>query len=274
MLLNTVLSQVCMIMVEPSHPGNVGAAARAMKTMGLQKLYLVNPRIEGVVDHPEAIALASGATDLLESACVVNTLEQALAEVSYAVALSARVRDTEITPSRISLPEAIAHALNMFGDFSGKQLELPQSVPFAFVFGPERTGLSNQQVSLCHQLCFIESNPIYSSMNVAQAVQIVSYSLRLAVLAWCEEMMPAISNPEAVVLHPSKITANSAEMEGLLTHWEQALVAIDYLDRDNPRRLMARLRQLFMRSTLSRDEVDLLRGICAAMLKMTSSSNK
>jgi tRNA/rRNA methyltransferase len=274
MLLNTVLSQIRMVMVEPSHPGNVGAAARAMKTMGLQKLYLVNPRIEGVVNHPEAIALASGATDLLESACVVNTLEQALAEVSYAVALSARVRDTEITPSRISLPEAIDHALTMLEVGSSAPVSLQQPVPFAFVFGPERTGLSNQQVSLCHQLCFIESNPIYSSMNVAQAVQIVSYSLRLAVLAWSEkqQIMPSPNTIEA--LHPSKMTANSAEMEGLLSHWEQALIALDYLDPDNPRRLMARLRQLFMRNTLGRDEVDLLRGICAAILKLTTASNK
>jgi tRNA/rRNA methyltransferase len=232
------------VLVEPSHPGNVGAAARALKTMGFARLVLVAPRFADVKDAPEAIAMASGADDVLANAHVVDTLADALAGVHWSIALTARMR--EYGPPQLA-PRAAAERARTFvrhGDL-------------ALVFGNERTGLSNADVERCSALAHIPANPAYSSLNLSQAVQVLAYELRLAFL-------DAPREPELVALGGA--SAPSDEIEGMYTHLESALVALDFLDPANPKKLMSRLRRLFARSGLEREEVNILRGIAKHVL--------
>jgi tRNA/rRNA methyltransferase len=213
------------ILVEPSHPGNVGAAARALKTMGFARLVLVAPRIAGVKNEPEAIAMASGADDVLASAHVVDTLADALVGVHWSVALTARMR--EYGPPQMP-PRALA----------GRAHEFVRQGDIALVFGNERTGLSNADVERCSALAHIPANPAYSSLNLAQAVQVLAYELRLAFQA------------------PARALAVA----------EEALVALEFLDPDNPKKLMSRVRRLFARAGLEREEVNILRGMAKHIL--------
>ncbi len=237
-------------MVEPSHPGNVGSAARALKTMGFARLVLVNPRVPDAKNHPDAVALASGATDVLAGAAVCETLEEALAPVTMAFAMTARHRD--LGPPACDMRQAAQLAReHLYSDGSGQ-------AQAAVVLGTERSGLTNGQVALCHRLCHIPANPEYSSLNVAQALQLAAYELRYALLdaaALAPAGRPAGPEP-----------APGAVVEALLTHWEQALVAVGYLDPRHPKKLMPRMRHLFSRAGLSREETDLLRGVCTAII--------
>jgi tRNA/rRNA methyltransferase len=235
------------ILVEPSHPGNVGAAARALKTMGFARLVLVAPRLADVKNEPEAIAMASGADDVLASAHVVDTLADALVGVHWSVALTARMR--EYGPPQMP-PRALAERAHEFvrhGDI-------------ALVFGNERTGLSNADVERCSALAHIPANPAYSSLNLAQAVQVLAYELRLA--------FQAPANALAVVESAGQ-SASSEEIEGMYAHLEDALVALDFLDPANPKKLMSRVRRLFARSGLEREEVNILRGMAKHILLHT-----
>jgi tRNA/rRNA methyltransferase len=236
------------VLVEPSHPGNVGAAARALKTMGFARLVLVAPRVANVKNEPEAIAMASGADDVLASAVVVDTLADALAGVHWSVALTARLR--EYGPPQLP-PRAAAeraHAFVRHGEI-------------ACVFGNERTGLSNADVERCSALAHIPANPAYSSLNLAQAVQVLAYELRLA-LQSTAPAAPAASGALSV----ASASASSDEIEGMYAHLESALVALDFLDPANPKKLMSRVRRLFARSGLEREEVNILRGIAKHIL--------
>ncbi len=231
------------ILVEPSHPGNVGAAARALKTMGFARLVLVAPRVADVKNEPEAIAMASGADDVLVSAHVVDTLADALVGVRWSVALTARMR--EYGPPQM-LPRALAERAHEFvrhGDI-------------ALVFGNERTGLSNADVERCSALAHIPANPAYSSLNLAQAVQVLAYELRLAF----QEPMPELSLVETAG------HASSEEIEGMYAHLEEALVALEFLDPANPKKLMSRVRRLFARAGLEHEEVNIVRGIAKHIL--------
>jgi tRNA/rRNA methyltransferase len=244
------------VLVEPSHPGNVGAAARALKTMGFSRLVLVAPRVPHVQSDPEAIAMASGADDVLAGAHVVPTLADALNGVQWSVALTARLR--EYGPPQYAPRAAAAHAREhaVHGDI-------------ALVFGNERTGLSNEDVERCSVLAHIPANPAYSSLNLAQAVQVLAYELRTAYLgadvtgaAGSAGGAGAAANADS----SAGALAPSDDIERMYVHLENALIALDFLDPANPKKLMSRLRRLFARSGLEREEVNIVRGIAKHIL--------
>jgi len=225
------------VLVGTTHPGNIGAVARAMKNMGLDDLALVNPRY---FPDQEATARASGAEDLLESAAVHDSLHEAIADCVYVAGASAR-------PRTIGWPclDARDCALRL-------QAESARG-PVAAVFGPEKSGLSNADLDHCDTLLTIPANPDFSSLNLAMAVQVVAYELRAA---------QAHKLPEYAAGAPP---ATSAELERFYEHLERVLTELDFLDPDNPRHLMRRLRRLFIRARLDKNEINILRGILAAV---------
>ncbi|MFM0740316.1 RNA methyltransferase [Paraburkholderia xenovorans] len=244
------------VLVEPSHPGNVGAAARALKTMGFARLVLVAPRVPHVQSDPEAIAMASGADDVLATAHVVPTLADALAGVHWSIALTARLREygpPQWTPRAAA---GIARDQALHGEI-------------ALVFGNERTGLSNEDVERCSALAHIPANPAYSSLNLAQAVQVLAYELRTAYLTGQDPVSQAAPSVTAEQGEPLGARAASDEIESMYAHLESALVALEFLDPANPKKLMSRLRRLFARSGLEREEVNIVRGIAKHILLKT-----
>lgn len=242
-------------MVNPSHPGNVGSAARAIKTMGFSELVLVDPKFPNVTSQPEAVALASGAADVLEGAQVYGTLEEALEPVTLAFALTARVRD--LGPPPCDIRQAAELARDHLADTA-------EGIA-AVVLGTERAGLTNAQIALCHRICHIPANPEYSSLNVAQALQLAAWELRYALLvAQGAALLPASTAQEPA---PGAAPASSAAVQAFLAHWEEALIGVQFLDPAHPKKLMPRMRHLYSRLSLTRDEVDMMRGVCTAMLK-------
>jgi tRNA/rRNA methyltransferase len=229
------LSAVRVVLVAPSHPGNIGAAARAMLTMGLLRLVLVAPRR---YPDPEAVALASGATALLDGASVVATLDEALAGCVLAIGLSARPREFagRVLPVRAAAAEAIAHA--SLGDV-------------ALVFGTEMSGLSNAELARCGLVATIPANPEYGSLNLAAAVQVAAYELQVA------------ARGGEVWRAPRFAPATVDEIEALYAHGTRTLAAMRFLDPRMPKRLLPRLRRLFARAALEKEEVNILRGILA-----------
>ena len=244
-------------MVQPSHPGNVGSAARAIKTMGFSDLVLVEPRYPDMTTQPEAVALASGAGDVLEHARVCATLEEALAPVTLAFALTARVRDLGPPPCDI----------RQAADLVRRHLADQDSDCAAVVLGTERAGLTNAQIALCHRICHIPANAEYSSLNVAQALQLAAWELRYALLL--AEGVALLPASPAHQPDPGAAPATGEAVQAFLAHWEEALVHVQFLDPTHPKKLMPRMRHLFSRSALSRDEVDMLRGVSTAMLRTT-----
>lgn len=230
-------------MVETSRAGNIGAAARAMKTMGFTDLVLVNPRFPDALQDPEAIAFASGAQDVLEGARIVGSIAEALEGCNFAAAVSARLR--EFSPP-VWMPREFA------GHVAGQG-----SLRTALIFGNERFGLPNQIVEQCNVLINIPANPDYSSLNLAQALQVLAYECRVA--------DGVSAPPTAIGFHGD--AASLEQVEGMYAHLEQALVAIDFLDADNPKKLMPRLKRLFSRTQLETEEVNILRGIARQILK-------
>lgn len=237
------------MLVSPSHGGNVGAAARAMRVMGLRRLFVVRPRFPAICSHPDAIAFASGASDILASAIEVDTLDLALADVHSAIAVSAETREFGAAPRApwVVCPEVIA------------ELAADPERQVALVFGPERTGLSIEHVQRCERLVSIPGEPDYNSLNLAQAVQVLCWELRRAALAG-EPAAPAAAEPDA------GRPASHDQVERFHAHFEQALVAIEFLDPLAPKKLVPRMRRLFARAALSAEEVDLLRGVCKQIL--------
>lgn len=208
-----------------------------MKTMGLSRLVLVKPKC---FPHPEAVAMASGATDILDQTIVCDSLSDALQGTTLAIGMSARRRELshELVSARAGVKRAIAAAR-----FS----------PVALVFGTEMSGLSNAELDHCQLLAMIPANPEYSSLNLAAAVQVLSYELRMA----------ALDNPQPANTAPVPLAA-SEEIERFYTHLEQTLIEIGFLNPDQPKRLMQRLRRLYGRTTLEKEEVNILRGILNA----------
>ena len=225
------------VLVEPSHPGNIGAAARAMKTMCLDALVLVRP---ARFPDAEANARASGALDVLRQARVVDTLDGALQGCALVAGTSARRRD--LGPPAIT-PRACA----------AKLCETPPDIDVALLFGRERTGLTNEELERCHFLVHIPANPEYSSLNLAAAVQILAYELLLA-----RTSTPAATDGDA-------LPASVEEMEGLYTHLESAAIASGFLDPQQPKHLMRRLRHLYNRAQPDRTEINILRGLLTAL---------
>jgi tRNA/rRNA methyltransferase len=235
------------ILVETSHPGNVGSAARAMKTMGFQGLHLINPKIQGISKEPEAIALASGAVDLLESAIEHSSLGQSVE--GYSLVLGLTSRDREFGPPAIDWQSA----LSLISENTQNQGKT------ALVFGPERTGLENHHLSFCTHRVWLDANPDYPSLNLAQALMVCAYTLR--------QSLQSMGIGDAYKNRDSGIDlADPAAITAMLEHWREGLEAIGYLDPANPKKLMPRLEALFARSRLRKEEIDLLRGIAKQML--------
>ncbi|KNZ31676.1 MAG: rRNA methyltransferase [Methylibium sp. NZG] len=227
------------ILVGTSHPGNVGAAARAMKVMGFTDLVLVAPRHADVLSQPETLAMASGATDVLERASVVSTLTDALDGISYLCA-------TAMTPRDFGPP---THApRELFATLKGSTHGV------AFLFGSERYGLSNEDVYRCHACLSIPTHPDYGSLNLAQAVQLIAYEWRQALGGF---------GVEGRTVDPR--WADAPAVQGLLDHWQTVLVAIGFLDPNVPRKLLPRLHQLINRAEVTQEEVHILRGIARAI---------
>jgi tRNA (cytidine32/uridine32-2'-O)-methyltransferase len=241
---NDLLSHLRVVLVEPSHPGNIGAVARAMKNMGLSRLALVKPHR---FPHPEAVARASGADDLLECAEIYPSLADAVAGAVQIYATSARHLRT--IPWPIMTPRGAASAI----------FAPPQGGETALVFGRESVGLSNEELEMCHTLINIPANPDYSSLNLAQAVQIVTYEMRLAALE-----AAATPNVATKVIDEA---ATAAEVNGYLGHLERLLIQVGFLDPNNPRLLLRRLTRLYQRAALERTEVHILRGILTEVQK-------
>jgi tRNA/rRNA methyltransferase len=245
---NTSLFQhLRIVLVETSHPGNVGAAARAMKTMGFSDLVLVNPRFPDVLQSAEAIAMCSGALDVLEGAKIVPNIETALADCRFVAAVSARLR--EFSPP-IETPRHLSEKLLSIGE-----------QPIALVFGNERFGLPNEIVSNANALINIPANPAYSSLNLAQAVQVLCYEFRMAALT----EQPSVAASISEIGFRGELAAVN-EIEGMYQHLEQALVQINFLDPDSPKKLMPRLKRLFARTQLEKEEVNILRGVAKKIL--------
>ena len=242
------LSALKFVLVETSRPGNIGAAARAMKTMGFTQLVLVRPRFADAASDPEAIAFASGAQDVLADAHVVDSIDDALAGCNFAAAVSARLR--EFSPP-VATPRAFA-----------EQLAAAVDCRAALVFGNERFGLPNAIVEKCNVLINIPANPAYSSLNLAQAVQIVAYECAIALQA-----VKSIAAPVTHVATATGEAAGLAQIEALFVHLEEALTALEFLDPANPKKLMTRLRRMFSRTGLEIEEVNILRGIANRILR-------
>lgn len=232
------LARVRIVLIETRHPGNLGAAARAMKTMGLSDLVLVNPQcgVDG-----EAMARASGAVDVLERARIVATLAEALADTVLSVACTSRRRDLPhpaYTP-RQAAPELLAQAARG---------------TVAVVFGSETFGLSNEQLALCRWLLNIPANPGYASLNLGSAVQVLAYELRTNL-------------EDSLIDLPVFESATHAEIEGVLTALTALLTERGFYNPENPRRLIPRLRRFFARTGMEKDEVAIWRGVFASLRK-------
>jgi len=225
------------VLVGTTHPGNIGAVARAMKNMGLSDLALVNPKY---FPHEDATARASGAEDLLDSATVVPTLDEALADCVFAAGASARSR-------------AIEWPFMEPRECAAKLVEEEPGGTVAVVFGPEKSGLSNSDLDRCQVLLTIPTNPEFSSLNIAMAVQVITYELRLAMLAATDPVEPEI---------PS---ATGEEMEHFYVHLERVLTDTGFLNPENPRMLMRRLRRLFIKAQPDQNEGNILRGILTSV---------
>jgi TrmH family RNA methyltransferase len=225
------------VLVAPSHPGNIGAAARAMKNMALSSLVLVRPR---EFPHPEALARASGAADVLAAARVVGSLGEALVGCGFIAATTARERDQyfRVADPRELAPRIVAEA---------------RHAPSAVVFGAERTGLTNEELEAAHVLLRIPASEAYPSLNLAMAVQLVAYELYRA-------RAPAAADPAAVRL------ASAGELQELYAHFAQVLDEIDFKDRtESGTHLMSRIRRLLQRAALDHNEANILRGILTAV---------
>ncbi|MCX7891924.1 MAG: RNA methyltransferase [Burkholderiales bacterium] len=233
------LARVRVVLVGTSHPGNIGAAARALKTMGLARLALVNPRR---FPDPEADARASGAADLLASATVHASLADALAGTRLAIAFTARPRDLALPMLDAAQAGELAAADAAHGEV-------------ALVFGNETYGLANDEIALCQRYARIDADPGYASLNLAAAVQVAAHEVRKAAL---RPVPRDYAPPDA---------ASHEDVEILLARLERALVAKGHLDPADPKRLTERLRTLFHRARLSRTEVDLLHGVIGALEK-------
>lgn len=242
MLPESIRIPVRVVLVETSHPGNIGATARAMKTMGLSELVLVGPTSFPSAD---ATARASGADDVLAHATVCASLPEAIADCVYVVGASARVRS-------LQWPTIDARSC------AEKLWERATAGPVAVVFGPEHSGLTNEHLARCHELVNIPANPEYSSLNLAMAVQVVCYELLMAhaqIAAWREGLGEEQRDTPL---------ATADEVEAFHVYLEDLMCRTGFLNPDHPRQLKLRLRRIFNRAQLDQTEVNILRGLFAA----------
>lgn len=233
------LDNIRIVLSHTSHPGNIGAVARAMKTMGLQALYLINPKS---FPDPEAEARAANASDILLQAKVCSGLNEALEDTVLTAAITARPRDLSHTSF-----DARQGAMEL--------AQLAQQQPVALLFGTESSGLTTAEINKCQIIIHIPANPRYSSLNLASAVQIMAYELRMTLSG---NTLPSSAKEELATLN---------ELELLYAHIEQLMIASDFLDPQKPKLLMQRIRRLFSRAQLEKEEVQILRGILTALGK-------
>ncbi|MFZ3083305.1 RNA methyltransferase [Rhodoferax ferrireducens] len=268
--------QTRFILINTSHAGNVGAAARAMKTMGFTDLVLVAPRWANVLRREETIQRASGALDVLKNARIVDTLDEALEGMTHLCATAMTPRDfgpPTATPREhfesLLKKERLTHISRWLeADLAYKiepvpapseLVQAPVAAPergMGFLFGCERFGMRNEDVYRCHVALSIPSDPQFGSLNLGAAVQVIAYEWRLALGAF-----PV----QSATLEP--VLADAAQVAGMLGHLEQSLQAIGFLDPQAPKKLMPRLNQLFNRAGVTQEEVHILRGIAKAMLQ-------
>lgn len=226
------------VLVGTQHPGNIGSAARAMKTMGLANLVLVAPKR---YPDAEATALAAGADDILEQAQVVSTVHEALAGCTYVIGTSSRER-------AVALPElSPRHAAQML-------VEKSMHSPVALLFGPERTGLENEELQLCHARVFIPCNPQYASLNLAAAVQVLSYEIRL-------QRLEREENPPASGAREQEPPATFEQMERLFAHLAEFMEEVDFHKGKSPDLVIQRIRRLFLKADMDGREIKILRGL-------------
>ena len=233
------LDNIQIVLINTSHPGNIGSAARAMKTMGLKHLTLVNPK---KYPHLNAIELSAGADDILHNARVVDSVEKAIADCELVLGTSARPRG--IALSGLNPKEA------------AQMVTKSSSAKVAILFGREHAGLTNEELLKCHYHITIPANPDYSSLNLAASVQVLCYEMRMSHIQSNEE-----------VTKVKEQYASAEEVEWFYQHLEQVLIAIDFLKPSNPRRLMQRIRRLFNRIRIERLEMNILRGILSNIQK-------
>ena len=258
------LARIRFVLVSPTHPGNVGASARAMQAMGFRQLWLANAEDPKIAHRADAVALSSGAAQVLTDAKVVD-LSEALGPTTWSCALSARVREFE--PPRLSLEEASDAILtHLLSD------EMSQA---AFVFGSERNGLTNDQLLSCRHVCSLDVDEKFSSLNLSQAVQVVAYATRRALrerfrqgqidLASMVDDLSRIAGNQRETAKP----ADHAAVEGLHDHLVRVAIRIGYLDPEVPGRFEERLKRLLARKEMWEDEVQMLRGLCTEIERRT-----
>lgn len=241
-----MLENIRIVLVNTTHPGNIGGVARAMKNMGLSDLCLVAPKL---FPHEDAVARASRADDLLDNALVVETLDEALADCHLVVGTSARSRTIPwplVNPRELSAIVAL----------------LPADTKVAILFGREDRGLTNDELQRCHHHVHIPVNEDFSSLNIAAAVQVITYELRMAVV----EGQGSVDKPQWGTDWDVEL-ADNRELELMFEHLEQTLIDVEFLDPDKPRNLMPRLRRLLLRSVPDKVEVNVLRGMLTAIQK-------
>ncbi len=248
------------ILIETSHAGNVGGAARALKVMGFDDLVLVSPRWANVLRREETIQRASGATDVLAGARIVDTLDEALDGISHLCATAMTPRDFG-PPTRS--PREHFQQLLADGPAAAEGGIPARPAGVAFLFGSERFGMRNEDVYRCHVCLSIPTNPGFGSLNLAAAVQLIAYDWRLA--------LGGFGGAAAQSVRP---VADAAAVSGMLAHLEQALVAIGFLDPAAPKKLMPRLNQMFNRAALQEEEIHILRGVAKAMLETAARSRR
>lgn len=261
------------ILIQTSHAGNVGAAARAMKTMGFDDLVLVAPRWPNVLRREETIQRASGALNVLNNARIVATLDEALDGISHLCATAMTPRDFG-PPTSAPRPhfEALLkrELLNQAGqgleakniDNLQKKTLTTTETGVAFLFGCERFGMSNEDVYRCHVALQIPTDPQFGSLNLGAAIQVIAYEWRQA--------LGGFAPPTAL---PLPIRADAAQIAGMLAHWGQALVDIGFLDPVAPKKLMPRLNQLFNRAQLQTEEIHILRGVAKAIIEVARTKH-
>ena len=226
------------VLIQPSHAGNVGAAARALKVMGFDDLVLVDPRWDDVLEREETIERASGAIDVLQKARAVATLDEALDGMTHVLATVMTPRD--FGPPTFTPREHLASIA-------------PEGQHVCFLFGSERYGMRNEDVYRCHAALRIPVSPDYGSLNLAAAIQVIAYEWRMALGGFDARDVAQTAS------------ADAAAVAGMLRHWEEALVAIGFLDPAAPKKLMPRLNQLFNRAQPTPEEIHILRGVAKAM---------
>jgi len=247
------------ILIQTSHAGNVGATARAMKVMGFDDLVLVAPRWANVLRREETIQRASGANDVLAQARVVDTLDEALDGMDHLCA-------TAMTPRDFG-PPTLAPRQHFQALLSPSQ---PRPGSVAFLFGSERFGMRNEDVYRCHTCLSIPTHPQFGSLNLAAAVQLIAYDWRQALGGFTDSG----TQPSPTPARATPAQADAQAVAGMLVHWEQALVAVDFLDPAAPKKLMPRLNQLFNRAAPTEEEIHILRGVAKAMLNIAAQAKR